>query len=85
MDKKEVIENYEREMELYKSKKFELQKDLECVFYGLAEKARTDRLRNEEEHMLKKDELKNSVSFCFTPLQQNVSCRALHNEQVYYF
>ncbi|XP_049298255.1 dynein regulatory complex subunit 2 [Anopheles funestus] len=61
LDKKEIIENYEREMELYKSKKFELQKDLECVFYGLAEKARTDRLRNEEEHMLKKDELKNSM------------------------
>ncbi|XP_050080494.1 dynein regulatory complex subunit 2 [Anopheles maculipalpis] len=61
LDKKEVIENYEREMELYKSKKFELQKDLECVFYGLAEKARTDRIRNEEEHMLKKDELKNSM------------------------
>ncbi|XP_053658028.1 dynein regulatory complex subunit 2 [Anopheles marshallii] len=61
LDKKEIIENYEREMELYKSKKFELQKDLECVFYGLAEKARTDRIRNEEEHMLKKDELKNSM------------------------
>uniref|UniRef100_A0A182P6I3 Dynein regulatory complex subunit 2 n=1 Tax=Anopheles epiroticus TaxID=199890 RepID=A0A182P6I3_9DIPT len=61
LDKKEIIENYQREMELYKSKKFELQKDLECVFYGLAEKARTDRIRNEEEHMLKKDELKNSM------------------------
>lgn len=62
LDKREIIENYEREMDLYKGKKFGLQKDLECVFYGLAEKARTDRLRNEEEHMLKKDELKNSVS-----------------------
>ncbi|XP_053670885.1 dynein regulatory complex subunit 2 [Anopheles nili] len=61
LDKREIIENYQREMELYKSKKFELQKDLECVFYGLAEKARTDRIRNEEEHMLKKDELKNSM------------------------
>uniref|UniRef100_A0A182MYN6 Dynein regulatory complex subunit 2 n=1 Tax=Anopheles dirus TaxID=7168 RepID=A0A182MYN6_9DIPT len=61
LDKKEIIENYEREMDLYKSKKFELQKDLECVFYGLAEKARTDRIRNEEEHILKKDELKNSM------------------------
>nr|XP_040235128.2 dynein regulatory complex subunit 2 [Anopheles coluzzii] len=61
LDKKEIIDNYQREMELYKQKKFELQKDLECVFYGLAEKARTDRLRNEEEHMLKKDELKNSM------------------------
>ncbi|XP_052861859.1 dynein regulatory complex subunit 2 [Anopheles cruzii] len=61
LDKREIIENYEREMDLYKGKKFGLQKDLECVFYGLAEKARTDRLRNDEEHMLKKDELKNSM------------------------
>ncbi|XP_058116644.1 dynein regulatory complex subunit 2 [Anopheles ziemanni] len=61
LDKRELIENYEREMDLYKSKKFGLQKDLECVFYGLVEKARTDRLRNDEDHMLKKDELKNSM------------------------
>lgn len=61
IEKKEIIENYDQEIANYKSKKFGLQKELECVFYGLAERSRVDRRRSEEEHMLKKDELKNSV------------------------
>lgn len=61
IEKKEIIENYDQEIAHYKSKKFGLQKELECVFYGLAERSRVDRDRAEEEHMLKKDELKNSV------------------------
>lgn len=62
IEKREIIENYDLEIDHYKSKKFGLQKELECVFYGLAEKSRIDQKRAEEEHMTKKDELKNSVS-----------------------
>ncbi|EDS34380.1 conserved hypothetical protein [Culex quinquefasciatus] len=65
VEKREIIENYDLEIANYKAKKFGLQKELECVFYGLAEKSRIDRRQAEEEHMAKKDELKNSVSCSF--------------------
>ncbi|XP_058830498.1 dynein regulatory complex subunit 2 isoform X2 [Topomyia yanbarensis] len=61
IEKKEIIGNYDQEIANYKSKKFGLQKELECVFYGLAERSRLERKQAEEEHMLKKDELKNSM------------------------
>ncbi|XP_038107965.1 dynein regulatory complex subunit 2 [Culex quinquefasciatus] len=61
VEKREIIENYDLEIANYKAKKFGLQKELECVFYGLAEKSRIDRRQAEEEHMAKKDELKNSM------------------------
>ncbi|XP_055619278.1 dynein regulatory complex subunit 2 [Toxorhynchites rutilus septentrionalis] len=61
IEKKEIIGNYDLEIGHYKSKKFGLQKELECVFFGLAEKKRLDEKHAEEEHMTKKDELKNSM------------------------
>ncbi|XP_055532837.1 dynein regulatory complex subunit 2 isoform X1 [Wyeomyia smithii] len=61
IDKKEIIAKYDQEITNYKSKKFGMQKELECVFYGLAERSRLERKQAEEEHMMKKDELKNSM------------------------
>ncbi|XP_058458043.1 dynein regulatory complex subunit 2 [Malaya genurostris] len=61
IEKKEIIANYDQEITNYKRKKFGLQKDLECVFYGLAERAGLERKQTEENHMSKKDELKNSM------------------------
>jgi hypothetical protein len=61
-EKRKMVENYNKEVAVYKDKKFGIQKDLECVFYGLVEKSRLDQKAAEEEHLIKKDEMKNSVS-----------------------
>lgn len=47
----------------YKNKKFQLQKELESVYYGLAERTLKTTKTAEEEFLQKSDELKNSVSF----------------------
>lgn len=46
----------------YKSKKFQLQKELESVYYGLAERTLKTTKTAEEEFLQRQDELKNSVS-----------------------
>lgn len=46
----------------YKNKKFQLQKELESVYYGLAERTLKTTKTAEEEFLQKSDELKNSVS-----------------------
>lgn len=60
-----LLRKYDGEIKIYKAKKFQAQKELECVFYGLAEKANSERKANEEEHLQKKDSLKNSVGINF--------------------
>lgn len=61
-EKAHRLRHYDDEIKIYKAKKCEAQKELECVYYGLAEKANVERKANEEEHLQKKDSLKNSVS-----------------------
>lgn len=46
----------------YKIKKFKLQKELESVYYGLAERTLKTTKTAEEEFLQRQDELKNSVS-----------------------
>jgi hypothetical protein len=46
----------------YKNKKFQLQKELESVYYGLAERTLKTTKTSEEEFLQRQDELKNSVS-----------------------
>lgn len=47
----------------YKNKKFQLQKELESVYYGLAEQTLKTTKTAEEEFLQRQDELKNSVSY----------------------
>lgn len=60
-EKSLLLKRYDEEIRHYKGKKWQAQKELECVFYGLAEKANAERKISEEEHLQKKDSLKNSV------------------------
>jgi hypothetical protein len=46
----------------YKKKKFQSQKELESVYYGLAERSLKQTKTAEEEFMQRQDELRNSVS-----------------------
>lgn len=52
----------------YKSKKFQMQKELESVYYGLSERTLKTIKLGEEEFMQRTDELKNSVSAAFIAL-----------------
>lgn len=56
-----LLERYDEEVKAYKVKKSQAQKELECVFYALVEKAGEERKLSEEQHLQKKDSLKNSV------------------------
>lgn len=61
-EKELLLRRYDEEVRAYKMKKSQAQKELECVFYALAEKANEERKLSEERHLQKKDSLKNSVS-----------------------
>jgi ERCC4-type nuclease len=61
-EKKKILHTYEKDMIDYKNKKFQLQKELESVYYGLAERTLKQTKSAEEEFLQKQDELKNSVS-----------------------
>lgn len=61
-EKKVLLKSYEKDMADYKDKKFQLQKELESVYYGLAERTLKFTKSAEEEFMQKQDELKNSVN-----------------------
>lgn len=81
-EKSHMLKCYDDEIKVYKLKKSDAQKELECVYYGLAEKANAERKTNEEEHLQKKDSLKNSVSmdinlhiYCYL-IEQN-TCTAI--------
>lgn len=64
-EKKVLLKSYGKDMADYKDKKFTLQKQLESVYYGLAERTLKFTKSAEEEFMQKQDELKNSVNiFC---------------------
>lgn len=52
----------------YKNKKFQLQKELESVYYGLAERTLKTTKTAEEEFLQRQDELKNSVGFLLLQL-----------------
>lgn len=62
-EKRKILQAYEKDMTDYKNKKFQLQKELESVYYGLAERTLKTTKTAEEEFLQKSDELKNSVSF----------------------
>lgn len=64
-EKSLLLNRYDLEIRHYKAKKWQAQKELECVFYGLAEKANVERKISEEEQLQKKDSLKNSVKLYF--------------------
>lgn len=61
-EKRKILQTYERDMTDYKDKKFQLQKELESVYYGLAEQTLKTTKTAEEEFLQRQDELKNSVS-----------------------
>lgn len=61
-EKHKILRTYEKDMYDYKNKKFQLQKELESVYYGLAERTLKTTKAAEEEFMQKQDELKNAVS-----------------------
>lgn len=61
-EKRQILHTYEKDMDGYKEKKFQLQKELESVYYGLAERTLKTTKTAEEEFLQKQDELKNSVS-----------------------
>ena len=62
-EKRKIIQMYEKDMVDYKNKKFQQQKELESVYYGLAERSLKQMKTAEEEFLQKQDELKNSVSY----------------------
>ncbi|KAG5677300.1 hypothetical protein PVAND_007069 [Polypedilum vanderplanki] len=61
-EKRKILQAYEKDMIDYKNKKFQLQKELESVYYGLAERSLKQTKSAEEEFLQRQDELKNSVS-----------------------
>jgi hypothetical protein len=61
-EKAKILQDYENDMKDYKTKKFRMQKELESVYYGLAERSLRITKTAEEEFLQKSDELKNSVS-----------------------
>lgn len=61
VEKRKVLQTYEKDMMDYKNKKFQLQKELESVYYGLAERTLKTTKTAEEEYLQRADELKNSV------------------------
>jgi hypothetical protein len=61
-EKRKILHAYEKDMTDYKNKKFQLQKELESVYYGLAERTLKTTKTAEEEFLQRQDELKNSVS-----------------------
>ena len=63
-EKRKILQAYDKDMTDYKNKKFQLQKELESVYYGLAERTLKTTKTAEEEFLQKSDELKNSVSKC---------------------
>lgn len=64
-EKAKILQTYENDMNDYKTKKFRMQKELESVYYGLAERSLKITKTAEEEFLQKSDELRNSVS-CYT-------------------
>lgn len=62
-EKHKILHTYEKDMIDYKNKKFQLQKELESVYYGLAEQTLKTTKTAEEEFLQRQDELKNSVSY----------------------
>jgi ERCC4-type nuclease len=60
-EKRKILQAYEKDMIDYKNKKFQLQKELESVYYGLAERSLKQIKSAEEDFLQRQDELKNSV------------------------
>lgn len=60
-EKQNILQSYSKNMTDYKHKKFQLQKELESVYYGLAERTLKTTKSAEEEFLQKQDEIKNSV------------------------
>lgn len=61
-EKTKILQTFENDMNDYKTKKFRMQKELESVYYGLAERSLKITKTAEEEFLQKSDELRNSVS-----------------------
>lgn len=62
LEKRKILQTYENDMIDYKKKKFQLQKELESVYYGLAERSLKQTKTAEEDFLQRQDELRNSVS-----------------------
>lgn len=61
-EKKVILTTNAKEIENYKGTKTKIQKELECVYYGLEEINDKQKLDYDLEHQRRKDDLKNSVS-----------------------
>lgn len=77
-EKHKILHTYEKDMTDYKNKKFKLQKELESVYYGLAEQTLKTTKTAEEEFLQRQDELKNSVSD-FNFMHRFINLTMLHN------
>lgn len=64
-EKKSILTTNAKEIENYKGEKTKIQKELECVFYGLEEISDKQKWDYDQEHQRRKDEVKNSVSNFF--------------------
>jgi hypothetical protein len=62
----------------YKNKKFQLQKELESVYYGLADRSLKQTKTAEEDFLQRQDELKNSVRFFLILLFTLSLCKFAH-------
>lgn len=79
VEKHKILHTYEKDMNDYKNKKFQLQKELESVYYGLAEQTLKTTKTAEEEFLQRQDELKNSVSNNFNFYASIQRHTMLHN------
>lgn len=64
-EKKVILMTNAKEIDNYKGNKTKIQKELECVYYGLEEINDKQKSDYDQEHQRRKDELKNSVSIHF--------------------
>lgn len=60
-EKQILLQQYKREMEVYKERKFNAYKELECVHYGLEDIARKQREESEQHYLEKVDSVKSKV------------------------
>jgi Sperm tail len=60
-EKSTILDRCSQEIRNYKAKKFQAQKEIECVYYGMANEANQREKTLELEHMQKREDLKNKV------------------------
>ena len=65
-EKKILLDQYEKEIESYKERKFRAYKELECVHYALQSEYDEQQAQDEKEHQEKIDDIKSKVCAIFS-------------------